>query len=735
MRRRKTVPHSVRFRQLRCEPLEPRTLLAAGALPFGAAWTDTSEYMIGSVWVSVVLLESNGGHDKQSENWTKAERTGVLKEIREGAKWWEAMFYKYTKVGATVRQELKFHIDRTYLDHPIATGYEPIRRPSTDDTLWIGDFLEKVNKTTVRAWNNDQRRAHGTDWAYTVFVVDSSWDADGCFSNGKFAYAYKGGPYVVMTYDNQGVSALSVGFGWLYGRGIRGMGQVFAHETSHIFWACDEYKSPKGTLPDSLRYNFSYFARSGYYNAQNLNAWDDNPNASVLRCITRVPSIMAGDVVWPWNLQTRAYLKHTASWSSLQMIGWRDSDRDGLSDVVDCPLTLTGRGSYNRLTGNYEFSGQSSVRTYPNTNSQPASSRHNITINTVNRILYRLDGGDWVAGNEYGSATAAVAQCVPVGVGMHTIEFRTQCDSPNVVSPAWSATFEVVRNDPPSFTPGPDQIVNENVGLQTVANWAANISAGPPDEWTQVLAFLVTNDNHALFSVQPTIAADGTLTYQPAENARGMALVTVVLKDNGGTENGGQDTSAMQTFGITVTSAVAGIIHGTSGADIIRIARREAGSQQVDVYVNSPSMPSYTLDLATIPRFQIFGESGDDRMEVDFINGSPLPSGGLLYDGSTQADNDILTINHLDGAVGMTVTSTQVLLTGLPTIDYCYATVLRDGENSYKGGMTARSGTLRIDRAGALPIGTNLTITDGNVVPANGLNRAIGLSGLSIPNG
>ena len=65
--------------------------------------------------------------------------------------------------------------------------------------------------------------------------------------------------------------------------------------------------------------------------------------------------------------------------------------------------------------------------------------------------------------------------------------------------------------------------------------------------------FVVTNNNNALFSVQPAVAANGTLTYTPAPNANGSATVTVQVHDNGGTANGGVDTSASQTFTITVT--------------------------------------------------------------------------------------------------------------------------------------------------------------------------------------
>ena len=65
--------------------------------------------------------------------------------------------------------------------------------------------------------------------------------------------------------------------------------------------------------------------------------------------------------------------------------------------------------------------------------------------------------------------------------------------------------------------------------------------------------FLVSNDNNALFAVQPAIAPNGTLTYTLASNTVNGATVTVQVHDNGGTTVG-VDTSPIQTFTITVTA-------------------------------------------------------------------------------------------------------------------------------------------------------------------------------------
>jgi uncharacterized repeat protein (TIGR01451 family) len=93
-------------------------------------------------------------------------------------------------------------------------------------------------------------------------------------------------------------------------------------------------------------------------------------------------------------------------------------------------------------------------------------------------------------------------------------------------------------NDAPGFVKGSDQTTLEDSGAQSIAGWATAISAGPADESAQTLTFVVTNSNNALFSGQPAVSPTGTLTYTPAPNANGSAVVSVTLRDNGGTANG-----------------------------------------------------------------------------------------------------------------------------------------------------------------------------------------------------
>ena len=131
---------------------------------------------------------------------------------------------------------------------------------------------------------------------------------------------------------------------------------------------------------------------------------------------------------------------------------------------------------------------------------------------------------------------------------------QTPCPS-GTTSTVTGATACVHINQAPSFVKGSDQVVLANAAAQTVSPWATAISAGPASESGQRLDFTVTNDNNPLFSAQPSVDVDGTLHFTPAANQTGVANVSVTLRDDGGTDAGGVDTSATQQFTITVNQA------------------------------------------------------------------------------------------------------------------------------------------------------------------------------------
>ena len=158
-----------------------------------------------------------------------------------------------------------------------------------------------------------------------------------------------------------------------------------------------------------------------------------------------------------------------------------------------------------------------------------------------------------------GTAGALTFLAATDSVGVATVSVRASDNggvaSNGVDTSAWQ-TFTIMVtgvNQAPSFVKGSDQTVLENAGPQTFAGWATAISAGPPDESFQAVSFDVTSDHGSLFSIQPAVSPSGVLTFLTATDSSGTAAVSVRAHDNGGVASNGVDTSAWQTFTITVT--------------------------------------------------------------------------------------------------------------------------------------------------------------------------------------
>jgi putative nucleotidyltransferase with HDIG domain len=154
----------------------------------------------------------------------------------------------------------------------------------------------------------------------------------------------------------------------------------------------------------------------------------------------------------------------------------------------------------------------------------------------------------------------------------------------------------VAVNDAPSFQAGPGEHVFENAGRQTRAGWATAISAGPANEATQRVGFRVSTDRPALFAVEPSISPDGILTYTPAVNAHGTAVVTVQAVDDGGTADGGVDASRSQTFSIVIEHLNHAPI---ATADTVPAVEDDAAGVTFDVLANDTDVDGDTLTLVS----------------------------------------------------------------------------------------------------------------------------------------
>ena len=179
--------------------------------------------------------------------------------------------------------------------------------------------------------------------------------------------------------------------------------------------------------------------------------------------------------------------------------------------------------------------------------------------------------------------------------------------APNVNHSAQTFVINVTAvNDPPSFTKGANQTVNEDAAAQTINGWATAISSGPNE--SQTVNFIVTNDNNSLFSVQPAVSATGVLTYTLAANQNGAATVSVQIHDNGGTANGGVDTSAAQTFTITVNAVNDPPVVTPPSTFTVQANMKVVGlsgllanvSDAADNGVNGCTSTTFTVDAASV---------------------------------------------------------------------------------------------------------------------------------------
>lgn len=144
-------------------------------------------------------------------------------------------------------------------------------------------------------------------------------------------------------------------------------------------------------------------------------------------------------------------------------------------------------------------------------------------------------GGDWVDGNGGLVSPGSAANVVIDTLGSRPLAITGV-------------------NDQPSFLLGDlnEVFVGDSTEPETIPDFITDIDLGALDDIEQAANFIVLNDNPGLFSVEPSITPDGTLDFVPNASAAGSDPVTVsvTLTDGGGTEFGGVDESAVQTFSI-----------------------------------------------------------------------------------------------------------------------------------------------------------------------------------------
>lgn len=338
----------------------------ASSRPLNAGFYDTSEYLYGDVLVNIILPESNGAIDANTYNWTETQEQEILAEIQAGMNWWKTNVPK-------ANLNFRYNLVSGRTDARAQTSYEPITRPSWQASggqdVWIDEIMTKFGYTSgdyfqkSRSYLNDTLNNSGDDWAVNMFVVNDGGFSK-FFTDGGFAYAYYGGPFMVMTYDNAGY-------------GIENFDAVAAHEFGHVFYALDQYFSAGQTCNNT----------AGYLNVLNYNSLY---NASGGACPSNVPSIMRGGV--------SPYSSNSIDQYALGQVGASDSDNDGLTDPVDTSpkvSILSKTGSVNiEYTGNAVVQPAQNRNTYNNT-LHASAPRVNLSTNTISKVEFRVSGGAW----------------------------------------------------------------------------------------------------------------------------------------------------------------------------------------------------------------------------------------------------------------------------------------------------------------------------------------------------
>ncbi len=206
-----------------------------------------------------------------------------------------------------------------------------------------------------------------------------------------------------------------------------------------------------------------------------------------------------------------------------------------------------------------------------------------------------------------------------------------------------------VANEAPSFDIGPDQTLFEGAGSQTVAAWATNISPGPAIEAAQVVSFIVTNNNAALFDVQPSISSDGTLTFTPKATANGTAIVSVQAQDNGGIGLSGTDTSIVKTFVIQIEGINSSPVANPDAYSVVSGESLSVAAAGILVNDSDPDGDAISAKLVTAPTH------GTLTLQSD---GSFLytPSAGFV-------GNDAFTYAASDGLLDSTEVTVTITVT------------------------------------------------------------------------
>jgi Ca2+-binding RTX toxin-like protein len=266
-------------------------------------------------------------------------------------------------------------------------------------------------------------------------------------------------------------------------------------------------------------------------------------------------------------------------------------------------------------------------------------------------------------------------------------------------------------NDMPSFTAPDLSPIDEDAGAQSIASWASFSPGGGSDEAGQTPTYIVSNlSNPAMFAVAPSVAADGTLTYTAADNANGSCTFDMVVKDSGGTDNGGVDTSTSQTFTITVNA-----INDAPTASAAPVTVTEDGSATVELTGSDVETAPADLvfTILSLPTRGTLKYAGSPVTVGQTIVGSPSD---LLYEAGTGFDgagSDSFTFDVTDSGDPVP-TPDNVITTGPVTASISITPALDPSTfEDLRSGVLRVTGGAGDDTIDVTKVGTDIKIVMG----------------------
>jgi hypothetical protein len=325
-----------------------------------------SEFMIGDILIQVVYPESEG----TEENWSEGRLSQAGSAVALAALYFQETY---------PRVPMDFVIRSVPWAHTIT---EPINFRREEQAVWVTDVMNHMGYDgdsseylqIVNQFNNDWRKQWGTDWVFTIFIVDSTNDPDHLFGVQpakplQLVVAELGGPHMAVPFPASfpGTAPLK---------------QLLIYGMGHIFWAVFEH----WTLPQYDCYTFS-----GYLNYQNWNKtvsigpMDAREGCSV--SIYPAFCIMNIEDVYFYYIQNPCVY-------TTGMLGLADKNDNRVPDAVDAAPTVVFKNSVveTTLTDSFLLEFQAVATAVPNRNSQQQPSKRRNYALPVKDVNYLVNG-------------------------------------------------------------------------------------------------------------------------------------------------------------------------------------------------------------------------------------------------------------------------------------------------------------------------------------------------------